>query len=193
MMRLTLDGAVFEIVPDESPESPRDWDNLGTMVCWHRRYALGDRHDFCDPQAFAASVPLRSAIILPLYLMDHSGLTLRTGSADFRACDPAGWDWGQVGYIYATHDSVRREFGVRRLTRAVRARAEDVLAAEVIVYDQYLRGEVYGYTLTDHISGEMIDSCWGFYGDDPRANSMLDYLPEVYHDAILAYLEIRAA
>ena len=23
-------------------DSPRDWDNLGTMVCWHNRYDLGD-------------------------------------------------------------------------------------------------------------------------------------------------------
>ena len=31
---------------DESPESPRNWDNLGTMVCFHRNYDLGDKHDY---------------------------------------------------------------------------------------------------------------------------------------------------
>ena len=70
---------------------------LGTMVCWHRRYALGDAHHYSDPQAFSREVTARTAVILPLYLFDHSGLTISTSSGAFRACDPAGWDWGQVG------------------------------------------------------------------------------------------------
>lgn len=32
----------LKIEHDDSPESPREWDNLGTMVCWHNRYNLGD-------------------------------------------------------------------------------------------------------------------------------------------------------
>lgn len=24
-----------KIESDDNPTSPRDWDNLGTMVCWH--------------------------------------------------------------------------------------------------------------------------------------------------------------
>ena len=38
-------------------------------------------------------------LILPLYLMDHSGLSIRTSSELFRMCDSAGWDWGCVGFI----------------------------------------------------------------------------------------------
>jgi hypothetical protein len=30
-------------------ESPRDWDNLGTMVCWHNRYSLGDKQPRGEP------------------------------------------------------------------------------------------------------------------------------------------------
>ena len=26
---------------DELPESPRDWENLGTMLCLHKQYNLG--------------------------------------------------------------------------------------------------------------------------------------------------------
>ena len=32
----------IRIMHDECAESPREWDNLGTMVCAHRRYSLGD-------------------------------------------------------------------------------------------------------------------------------------------------------
>ena len=27
-------------------DNPRDWDNLGTMVCFHKRCCLGDKHDY---------------------------------------------------------------------------------------------------------------------------------------------------
>jgi hypothetical protein len=37
---------ILEIFPDEPYESPREWDNLGTMICFHRRYNLGDKHNF---------------------------------------------------------------------------------------------------------------------------------------------------
>jgi hypothetical protein len=39
----------IRIVHDDSPESPREWDNLGTMVCWHNRYTLGNEQPSRDP------------------------------------------------------------------------------------------------------------------------------------------------
>ena len=33
----------FEIKQDEDPQSPREWDQLGTMWCHHSRYSLGDK------------------------------------------------------------------------------------------------------------------------------------------------------
>lgn len=32
------DGFVGRIFQDEDPTSPKDWDQLGTFVTWHRRY-----------------------------------------------------------------------------------------------------------------------------------------------------------
>lgn len=41
---------------DDIPLNPReDYDNLGTMVCWHRRYNLGDKHTYDDPVDFLHS------------------------------------------------------------------------------------------------------------------------------------------
>lgn len=43
------------IMNDTSPFDPRvDYDNLGTMVCWHRRYSLGDKHEYQEPIHFAS-------------------------------------------------------------------------------------------------------------------------------------------
>jgi len=70
--------------------------------------------------------------ILPLYLYDHSGITMRTSPF---SCQ---WDSGQVGFIYCTKercDELGADF----------SKAEDCLRAEVEEYDQYLTGDVYGY------------------------------------------------
>ena len=47
---------LYHIVRDENPESPRDWDNLGVMCCWHHRYSLGDEQPKCDPEDHLANL-----------------------------------------------------------------------------------------------------------------------------------------
>jgi hypothetical protein len=188
-----LPTATLEILPDDTPDNPRTWDDLSVMACWHRRYRLGDAHDFCDPRAFAQAVHAGNAVILPLYLMDHSGLTLSTDPAAFRACDPQGWDWGQVGYVYALHADIRMAYGVQRITRRIRDEVSDHLRATVQVYTKYLRGDVYGFLLTDRTTGDVIDSCWGFYGADVLVSGMADHFPTEYRDDILAHLHQLAA
>ncbi|MHB9130373.1 MAG: hypothetical protein ACYDBB_04680 [Armatimonadota bacterium] len=193
MGSIQLDQVIFEIIPDDTPENPRGWDNLGTMVCWHRRYALGDPHDYHDPQEFTTQLHAGNAIILPLFLFDHSGLTMRTDSARFHACDPAGWDWGQVGYIYTMKVDVRKAYGVKHITRRLNACIQQVLQDEVETYSQYLHGEVYGFTLTDRLTGEVVDACWGFYGENPHRNGMAESLPREYREEILSYFYQGAA
>jgi hypothetical protein len=97
-------------------------------------------------------------IIHPLCLLDHSGLRMKIGSFN------DAWDSGQVGYIYATADEIRKNFLVKRISKKTLARAEKCLEAEVETYDNYLSGSVYGLVLKE--SGEETDSCWGFYGWD---------------------------
>jgi hypothetical protein len=42
-------GVVAKIYVDDDPENPREhYDHLGKMVCFHRRYDLGDKHDYSD-------------------------------------------------------------------------------------------------------------------------------------------------
>ena len=48
---------VLEIHLDEDPLNPREeQDNLGTMVCWHNRYALGDKRSKGDPEDFIVAL-----------------------------------------------------------------------------------------------------------------------------------------
>ena len=40
----------LKIENDDWADSPREWDNLGHMICWHRNYNLGDGHNYSDPE-----------------------------------------------------------------------------------------------------------------------------------------------
>lgn len=104
----------------------------------------------------------KGIILLPLYLYDHSGITMSTSSF---SCP---WDSGQVGYIYMTMERARKEWS--GTDEEIRTKALACLEAEVKVYDDYLTGEVYGYVIEDD-EGEEVESCWGFYGEEDAQQS----------------------
>jgi hypothetical protein len=119
-------------------------------------------------------------ITLPLYLYDHSGITMRTSSF---SCP---WDSGQVGIIYISKKDAVKEWGRKYFTKQVRERAEKYLEGEVETYDQYLTGDVYGYIVEHEESGEE-ESCWGFFGTEyciEEAKSVAECLERNYQDSL---------
>jgi hypothetical protein len=148
----------LKILQDSDPMNPRiECDNVGIMVCFHRRYRLGDETDLKESM-FSGWDELREHLekeegvvaILPLHLYDHSGITMST--EPFTCL----WDSGQVGFIYTTK-ALLEKMGVTLED------VEGVLKAEVKTYDQYLTGDVWGYVIEDD-EGEEVDSYWGFFG-----------------------------
>ena len=156
-------GLTLIVEADPDPLDPRaEYDHLGQMVCWHERYRLGDRHDWTDPDAFRQHLEAqKNAVVLPLFLFDHSGLAIAT--------DPfhCPWDSGQIGWIWMPGDKALRAFGAgrRRLTSDVRIHAEAALRSEVREYHQYLSNDVWCVRVVDE-DGETLDSCGGFFGSD---------------------------
>jgi hypothetical protein len=163
----TMKKFELEVVQDTDPESPRTWDNLGTMVCFHKRYELGDKTDY-RTEDYDSWEELKEGIIknegevviLPLYLYDHSGITISTSSFDCR------WDSGQVGFIFVSKYKIKKE-GIDE------TKVEEYLKGEVETYDQYLTGDVWGYNVYEvstcnkgHEHKELVESCYGFYGHD---------------------------
>lgn len=178
----TIGKYKIEIIQDSDPESPREWDNIGTMVCFHNRHTLGDKHDYRSSHFDTWNELERQierdekiGVILPLYLYDHSGITMNTTGF---SCP---WDSGQVGFIFVSKEKIRKEFGVKYVTKKVMEKIEKQLVGEVETYDQYLTGDVYGYRITDTEKDEELDSCWGFYGSEyclGEAKSVLNYYLE---------------
>jgi len=189
----------YKIEQDEDLQSPREWDNLGTMYCWHSRYNLGDEQPDLSPvdqrvrlveilDLFPDSyyddwgnisdgnfekieaLFEKHYISLPLYLYDHSGITMSTGSF---GCP---WDSGQVGFIAVSKEDVRKEYSWKVLNKKRIQQIEKYLRNEVETYDQYLTGDVWGYVIENE-EYDIYESCWGFYGHDYceiEAKSMLE-------------------
>jgi hypothetical protein len=206
-------GLEITIEQDIDPTDPRESDNIGTMVCFHNRYNLGDtnhgfdnaetaqkdlameldknvedqidywenegywkaREDLSNDHDRAASyidskidkivekAIEKNAYVLPLYLYDHSGITMNTGGF---SCP---WDSGQVGFIYA-----RKDYADKETPDPMKC-----LEGEVKEYDQYISGEVYGFVIEDPEGHVDEESCWGFFGYDyclEEAERTADYM-----------------
>jgi hypothetical protein len=157
---------------ENSPENPREWDNLGTMVCFHPRYNLGDKHSYDKRSELKNDIMENENVhtILPLYLYDHSGITISTSPF---SCQ---WDTTQVGFIFISKEKVKSE-GIDE------TKVEEYLKNEVKTYDQYLRGEVYGYEIVKVTTcdlgcehEEFIESSYGYYDENECMETGVDYL-----------------
>ena len=154
-MKHEYKGLTIKIEQDQDCASPREWDNFGTLNCFHRDYNLGEKHSFGSPEELEAHIKETKAIALPVFAYEHGGITLSTGSFGCL------WDSGQVGMIFATRDQILKEYSVKRITPAIREKAIALLEGEVKIYASYLEGNCYGYTVLSP-TGDHIDSCWGF-------------------------------
>ena len=208
----------LKVETDYHSENPREWDNLCTMVCWNNRYDLGDKHSYSNPLDLMMSLyrevmneswfdehtseawqdvlqALEESdliLIKAINMYDHSSITVSTSSV-YPYNDR--WDAGCVGFIYVTKNKLFEEC-IGMTEEDWKERADKYIENEMETYDQYLRDDVYGFTLTKKVikqekcphCGEVIreyevdeedDSCWGFYGDCLEENGILDNLGDL--------------
>ena len=146
-----------------------------------QRYNIRDN---CSNQRLMnAIVNHTNVVILPLYLMDHSGLSMSTSATTFNIFDSGGWDHGQVGFIYATTKEILSWYDTKEITEEIKKSVRNSLKSEIHTYDLYLRGEVYYFRLYNKDTDEDIDACGGFYSDDIKGlkEQLRDgYIPEEY-------------
>lgn len=221
------------IKPDNNDHGgSRSWDNLGVMYCFHTRYNLGDEQpagrsavwlrefaaELVDgdaeqiPDEHLKRILDKHALMMPLYLYDHSGLSISTSGF---SCP---WDSGQVGVIVCTLKKAIENWSMdpdstwkselpdwpdHSKTITLAQATERVLQGEVKTYDMDLTGQVYGYIIeqrevtTSPVTGarltgswEHVDSCWGFYGRDVEESGMIEHMPDEECEALLRAADI---
>lgn len=184
----TITGA-FEIVPasetikicaDDGATDPlEDSDNFFIMYCAHNRYTLGHK-DAQSPYTDGSKLRDDVLAVLPLYLYDHSGITMNTTGFS------CGFDSGLVGWIYCTKESLAVT-GTTGNTATLNKYMKNFVDK---TYDPYLRGSCWRFSVTDE-NGEYVDSCWGFIGDTLESTGILDHFDATQHDAVKAAWEKR--
>lgn len=162
-------GYKIEIHHDNDGESPREWDNICIFHIAHRRYSFGDvNHSTLESFNAAVREAHRNGdIVLPLFMYDHSGITISLAPFSCR------WDSSQCGAVIVPRKKMIEEFSKKIFTPKLKARALDVAAAEVATMDLFCTNQVYGYKIFGPIQGdeddddcrEELEACWGFYGE----------------------------
>jgi hypothetical protein len=166
-------GNEVNIVGSDFAENPRQHgDNSTVIVAFHKRYHFDNEsnlrsEDFTGWQDMQQHIVSEcdAVIVKPLYLYDHSGLSLSTAPFGCR------WDSGQIGFIYMTRATADKDFG-GDLTRAGAA-----LDAEAAVYAQYVSGDVHDVLVYDE-DGNLIESLCGIYGADEAESHAVSLLTE---------------
>lgn len=134
----------LEVERDTDPLSPEEWENGDVFLVCDTRY-FGTRakapHNEEEYERFGVKV-YGSSGYLTLRLYDEE-------DAD--------------GYVY-----VKRDVGFTDSEAAAKSMLQE--------WQQYLDGEVYGYVVwrdevcsLGHTHSEIVESCWGFYGDERYA------------------------
>ncbi len=179
-------GYTIRIVQDEDPRDPREDSQLGIMAFFHNRYSLGDKEHGIKTSMFNGwdemrdyiERTLKGVLIMPVFMYDHSGVTISVNGDTYPYNDR--WDAGQIGFIFTTSARIREWYNKKAISSKTAEKAKKHLLFEIDEYDQYLRGDVYGYVVEDK-TGEQVESCYGFFGDEwvvKEAKSTVDCLKD---------------
>ncbi len=183
----------LRIVHDPNPKNPRNVYALGRIAYKHSKYELGeelidDPIDWLEDKLGLQRRGLynnerlrelenlffRKYIGLRLYLYDHSGISISTEPFQ------CGFDSGQVGYIYIDKKTLREDWNIKNITQKYMNQAKNIFKNEIKLFDQYLKGDIYGFIIEDE-DGNHIDSSYGFLGTDWENNCIKDFIPEELH------------
>ncbi len=112
-------------------------------------------------------------IAYPITKYEHGDISLSLG--DNRTCR---FDSGIIGFIYAEKEKIRKEFGIKRITKDIVEKVTKIFADELKTQSDYLNGKVFAFQIYQVDTAEFekygkhcleksecIDSCYGAIND----------------------------
>jgi hypothetical protein len=156
-------GHKIKIFQDDNCSGPDFWENDDVfLVASHRQFTVG-RKEF-DTQRINTVYQTKNMYngyhIFALNAYIHSGVALSlTRQGQFGD----HWDSSHIGFVLVKHT---------KGWSWTREKALVIAGSLLIEWNQYLSGEVYGYD-------SEIDSCWGFYGDEGKADMIEEAKGEI--------------
>ena len=127
-------------------------------------------------------------VILPLYLYDHSGITISTTPFNCK------FDSRQIGFIYIRKDTLFENFKGRYingsyfnkiLTKKIKETFIERLVNELKCYDQYLNHEVYSYEIVRNGEHERIEYCGGYYTIEECLNDGIGMVNQLISENVI--------
>ena len=177
---------IVKIDEDEWYESPREWDNLGTLYTWGDGYYSPDKHNFSGGLEFLGNIigeeliekihdkynnnsdffediskrmDKLGYILYPVSKYDHSSVRYFLGVS-------SGWDTGTVGVIFAEKKKICEWFNTKKVTQKIREKVAQNFDSELDLYTDYANGYGIYCTEIEKFSGEQVEICGGYYKPD---------------------------
>lgn len=166
---------------DDSPQSPREWDNLGKFITVDHQLESPDRDteldlivsntgreaNSLDEHIALIKKETNALAVFPIVKYEHSAISYSLGPKH-------GFDYSNNGFYIVPTSTTEdpKDF-------------ERIIKAELELYNAYINGRVYQYSLHDE-NGELIDSCGDFYD----IKDIREHLPEEYkNEDLTKYLK----
>lgn len=166
----TRHGLKIKVYQDvHTDESPADWeDDTLFLVGYHQDFwvdkmvskdlavAIAEKEKD-DPEV---EKYLKNYHVFGLEAYIHSGVSL---SLSYEGNYPdRRWDVSQLGLVF-----------VKKTTARTRKKARELAQGLIATWNDYLSGNIYGFEVKTP-GDELIDSCWGYYGDYNAPGGALD-------------------
>ncbi len=157
-------GCAINVFYDECAENPfENWDATGQFYHWkdhgndqYMRYCELLNYDPDTRELLPDGMPDVDAVRIDKY--EHSGISYSIAGEGMQC----RWDTSNSWAVWYPDKCLMQELkGLKGDER--RAKCIEYARQACTLFNQWANGEVYGYNAEDP-SGNLIDSCWGYYG-----------------------------
>ena len=189
--------AKAELVYDTDATNPREWANLGTiLIAPNKSHWIASRDDVVDTSICLGNNPYEHwnnlrreqlklkkseiAITYPITKYEHG-----PGSISLSLGYKSGWDYTVSGFVYVTKETLRKEYGVKRITKSIIERATNCLQSELDMLTRWVNGGCYGWQIKEYALDDdgldweevdTLDACWGYFDKEQALDDMQDML-----------------